>query len=672
MSWFGSSKSDYEDHVVSATSEANTTENWAKIMDICDMINQKGNAEGAVRDMTKRLIHKNPNVQLQAVKLLSACVNNCGRSVHVAVCSHAFMKEIKFLLDPSRGNPTHPTVQKDIKGMMVEWEKTFAGDSQLVIVRNTLQELKRKGMDMADVGGTSTASTTPTEAQRLAAQEEEQMALALAASVSLAEQSSVPSISQTSHAPPSAMRPKSAKCLYDFEATEDNELSFAAGDVIVVTNNTDPNWWYGSDQRGNEGYFPASFVTFDLNTQIEKEAAVEEPEEPAKIVIDEDKFDQCLDALYDIMRDGAVDQLQGLSGAKAECENMMPLITKQIEVFEEAETGLKELSDRFEKAMELYHKMKTARPMPAAAAPAAPGMMHPGAMSSGGTPATSLFGQHPSAYGPPGGGASRPAPTGAFHGSHPPAPYGGPQRYTAPQAPSSASAQAQQQPRAVPQQPPHQHSPHQSVPPYSQHSQPVSQAHTPQGQQLPADLFTGSGYGGSQSPRPQQPEPQQHQFNQQPPAQPPQQQQRYSQQSHPPQQLSNQGPPPQQQQQPQQQFTQRPQQQTQPQQQQYTQRHPSQQQQQQQQFNQGPPPQQQQPQQQPQPQQQQQQQQQYDQRFAGGGGGPGPVSAHQLMHQQQHQQQQQQRPQQQYGGGAPPQHATPPQSGGFVAPGQFQ
>lgn len=59
-----------------------------------------------------------------------------------------------------------------------------------------------------------------------------------------------------------------------------------------------------------QGYFPASFVTFDLSIQVEKEVVPEQPEEPEKIVIDEDKFDQCLDALYDIMRDGAVDQLQ--------------------------------------------------------------------------------------------------------------------------------------------------------------------------------------------------------------------------------------------------------------------------------------------------------------------------------------------------------------------------
>lgn len=92
---------------------------------------------------------------VQCVMVLFSLQIHFVLHLQVAVCSHAFMKEIKTLLDPSAGNPTHPTVQKDIKGMLVEWEKSFAGDSQLAIVRNTLQELKRRGMDLADLGSST-------------------------------------------------------------------------------------------------------------------------------------------------------------------------------------------------------------------------------------------------------------------------------------------------------------------------------------------------------------------------------------------------------------------------------------------------------------------------------------------------------------------------------------
>ncbi len=56
--------------------------------------------------------------------------------------------------------------------------------------------------------------------------------------------------------------------MYDFVAAEDNELSFRAGEVITIIDESDENWWKGETQLG-KGLFPASFVSANLSVELQ-------------------------------------------------------------------------------------------------------------------------------------------------------------------------------------------------------------------------------------------------------------------------------------------------------------------------------------------------------------------------------------------------------------------
>lgn len=109
-----------------------------------------------------------------------------------------------------------------------------------------------------------------------------------------------------------AAEPRKVRALYDFEAAEDNELTFLAGEIIHVLDDTDPNWWKGYNHRG-EGLFPSNFVSADLSAEPESvridsakksvqfndEQTKKIDENESMIEINEEKIDRLLHLLHE-------------------------------------------------------------------------------------------------------------------------------------------------------------------------------------------------------------------------------------------------------------------------------------------------------------------------------------------------------------------------------------
>ncbi|XP_072046186.1 jouberin-like [Amphiura filiformis] len=62
--------------------------------------------------------------------------------------------------------------------------------------------------------------------------------------------------------------------LYDYTAQRSDELNLRAGDVIYVLHQDNENWWMGQLQDGQQGYFPANYIT-NPNEEEKPRVAVE-------------------------------------------------------------------------------------------------------------------------------------------------------------------------------------------------------------------------------------------------------------------------------------------------------------------------------------------------------------------------------------------------------------
>lgn len=397
MPIFGGST--FDKLVEKATNESNVSEDWQAILECCDYVTaQPARPLDCLRSILKRMLHSHPNVSIQAVILLDACVSNCGKKFHLEVASREFINEARKLLEKG-----HPKVVEKFKLLLKKWaENEFKSDPELSVILTFYNQLRSEGQDftdpskpqlpkdpnvvisdqeeediikalelsLKDVGGPSRSSSSggsrpngPGSGSSAVATSLYPDVKSLTNDVPTSQHNAIPNLlPSTSNG--TQREPAKVRALYDFEAAEDNELTFKAGEIILVLDDRDENWWSGKNHFG-EGLFPANFVTKDLDAPIEEYSHTGKSvqfDDQVKVrlleeevtEIDEDKIDRLLYLIHEADPTGNTPDSDELLMLEEQCGKMGKLIDKELERLDRIQVALNTTNRHMTESMREY------------------------------------------------------------------------------------------------------------------------------------------------------------------------------------------------------------------------------------------------------------------------------------------------------------------------------
>ncbi|XP_076243734.1 signal transducing adaptor molecule [Calliopsis andreniformis] len=420
--------SPFDADVEKATSEKNMSEEWGQIMDICDKVGvSTQNAKDCLRSIVKRLHSPDPHIVMQALTLLDACVSNCGKTFHLEIASRDFETDLRKLI-----NHSQPKIAERIRGLLKKWaEGDFKTDPQLNLIPSLYNKLKSEGCDFISISDTPKRTNVLSKDPNVVTDSQEEKDIAKAIELSLKDSKAHGQASSTHGSPASkkstslypnvssalgassSTEGRKVRALYDFEAAEDNELTFLAGEIINILDESDPNWWKGSNHRG-EGLFPSNFVTADLSVEPEQFTKLEhgnkkmvqfaeevevktvkrEPE-VVEVEIDERKMDKLLHLLH-VEADPQCDTSdpQEMLELEEQVTAMGPLIDAALEKVDRRHAQLTQLSSDLVDALNLYHTLMREPPPPTLSNYTLPKMapqVHPYQFQNQGPPPPHIF-----------------------------------------------------------------------------------------------------------------------------------------------------------------------------------------------------------------------------------------------------------------------------------------
>ncbi|VDD87485.1 unnamed protein product [Enterobius vermicularis] len=356
MPFFGETQSPYDEVVAKATSETCSDENWRLIFDIVDRVlaDPKG-PKLCLLSLKKRLNHRDPHVVLLALSVLDALWCNCGQAFRQEVSSREFSSELGY-----KATQSNRAVSEKTRSLIKKWvEQECKEDPSLGLIESLYKNLLADGysFETEQLEKKPAMVTDPNVVQ--SAKEEEDIARAIQLSLDESKRENPSStISSTTQPHISRCVERDVRALYDFEAAEDGELTFSAGDTITILDECDANWWKGRC-KGSVGVFPSSFVTSDLNEPVkEADSSLREQEEvttqqPVLVArIDEDLLAKCEVMLQECHPSKAEDP--ELPEIEKQCLAQEPLIEARIAEIDKQSSALDSIEASIANALNLY------------------------------------------------------------------------------------------------------------------------------------------------------------------------------------------------------------------------------------------------------------------------------------------------------------------------------
>ncbi|KAK0404375.1 hypothetical protein QR680_017428 [Steinernema hermaphroditum] len=302
MPIFGETSSPFDEIVEKATDEKTTCENWSLMLDISDRVASDGvkAPKQCLLSIRKRLNNRDPHVIAFALSLLDCVWCNAGATFRREVSSKDFCSELK-----AKATYSNRIIAEKTRLLIKKWvSEECKSDPSLALIESLYHDLLAEGLTFETNEPKKTQAFSNDPNVVMSAKEEEELAIALANSMKDIE---LEKRATTSYYPTASLSngekqkrtptEHQVRALYDFEAAEDNELSFVTGEIITVTDDSDPNWWRGIGPKGS-GLFPSSFVTLDLSEP--SPVPQDEPiQQQFANVIDGNVLDRCIELLQE-------------------------------------------------------------------------------------------------------------------------------------------------------------------------------------------------------------------------------------------------------------------------------------------------------------------------------------------------------------------------------------